>query len=181
MLVTMFARYADAERFPISAYLNIGMVFILSFSSIGLLGLDLAFTLRDREDGIGQKIYDTEVSILWNIVYWGSLVFGTIFSNFLTRYWQSGHFTVGRRIKHVLKVSASSDPSYFYLEPAKAHPYWSGSLRRPRCGCAWLPATPCGRSQVDSDDHVEHLQHDLPLFPDGFRPLQPAHLSLEVS
>jgi hypothetical protein len=53
VLVTLFAKYADLNRFPISAFLNIGMVYVLSISSIGLLGLDLAFTLRDREDGVG--------------------------------------------------------------------------------------------------------------------------------
>jgi hypothetical protein len=104
--VTLFARYADTERFPTSAFANIGATYLLSLSSIGLLALDLAFTLRDRDDkDTSSKIYETELSVLWNIVYWGSLVTGTIFSTFLTRYWQSGHFTVMRRAKHALKVS----------------------------------------------------------------------------
>jgi hypothetical protein len=106
VLITLFARYADLERFPISAYVNIGVIMILSLSSIGLLGLDLGYTLRDRKTGEeGEKIYENQVSILWNIVYWGSLVFGSIFTNFLTRYWQSGHFSMGRRVTHVLKVT----------------------------------------------------------------------------
>lgn len=104
VLVTLFSRYADLERFPTSAYLNIGLTYLLSLSSIGLLGLDLAYTIRDRQDGIESKIYETETAVLWNIVYWGSLITGTVFSNFLTRYWQCGHFTMGRRIKYVLKT-----------------------------------------------------------------------------
>lgn len=48
VLITLFARYADAERFPLSAYLNIGLTYLLSLSSLGLLGIDLAFTLKDR-------------------------------------------------------------------------------------------------------------------------------------
>ena len=109
VLVTLFARYADTERFPTSAFVNIGLTYLLSLSSIGLLGLDLAFTLRDRVDNdSNSKVFGTEVSVLWNIVYWGSLVSGTIFSNFLTRYWQSGHFTVIRKVKHTFKVSILS-------------------------------------------------------------------------
>lgn len=102
VLITLFARYASLDRFPTSAFANIGLVYLLSLSSVGLLGLDLAFTLRSREAG-EELVGSTEVAVLWNIVYWGSLVFGTVFSGFLTRYWQSGHFTVAKRIKHTLK------------------------------------------------------------------------------
>ena len=109
VLVTLFARYADEDRFPTSAYANIGLTYLLSLSSIGLLGLDLAFTLRDRADAT-SPVYETELSILWNIVYWGSLVSGTVFSTFLSRYWQSGHFTVMARVKHTIKVS----PTHYY-------------------------------------------------------------------
>ena len=48
VLVTLFARYADMERFPVSAYVNIGLTYLLSLSSIGLLGIDLAYTLKMR-------------------------------------------------------------------------------------------------------------------------------------
>ena len=46
------------------------------------------------------------IKVLWNIVYWGSLICGSINSQFLTRYWQSGHFKVAARIKFVLKVGS---------------------------------------------------------------------------
>jgi hypothetical protein len=104
VLITLFARYADSERFPLSAYLNIGLTYLLSLSSLGLLGIDLAFTLKDRAQGIDQKVFETETGVLWNIVYWGSLVSGTVFSTFFTRYWQSGHFSITRRVIHALKV-----------------------------------------------------------------------------
>ena len=42
---TIFARYVDSEKFPLSAYYNIGMCYFFSLSSIGLLGVDLAFTI----------------------------------------------------------------------------------------------------------------------------------------
>ena len=96
-----------------SAFVNIGITLFLSLSSLGLLGIDLAFTLKDRSDGGGQQLYETEIAVLWNIVYFGSLVTGTVLSNFLTRYWQSGHFTVMRRVKHALKVKIiTQDSSY---------------------------------------------------------------------
>lgn len=86
-----------------SAFINIGLTYFLSLSSIGLLGLDLAFTLYSRNNSESAR-HETELVILWNIVYWGSLVTGTIFNTFLTRYWQSGHFTIMRRVKYTLKV-----------------------------------------------------------------------------
>ncbi len=94
MLVSLFARYVSLERFPISAFVNIGLTYLLSLSSLGLLGLDLAYTLYTR-GGDDRNIlleYQGEVRVLWTIVYWGSLATGTICSTFLTRYWQSGHF-----------------------------------------------------------------------------------------
>lgn len=47
-LITIFARYVDTEKFPPSAFYNIGMTFFLSMSSIGLLAVDLSFTLFNR-------------------------------------------------------------------------------------------------------------------------------------
>ena len=104
VLLSLFARYASLDRFPVSAFINIGLIYLLAFSSFGLLGLDLAYTLYARKIGQDGQAYKTEVGILWNIVYWGSLVTGTVFNTFLSRYWQSGHFTVMRRVTHTLKV-----------------------------------------------------------------------------
>ncbi len=42
---------------------------------------------------------------MWNVIYWGSLLFGSVLSQFFTRYWQSGHFKVWDRTKQTLKVS----------------------------------------------------------------------------
>ena len=47
-LITVFARYVDSERFPISAYFQVGVIYFLSLCSIGLLAIDLSFTLQDR-------------------------------------------------------------------------------------------------------------------------------------
>lgn len=44
------------------------------------------------------------MKVLWNIIYWGSLVHGTILNKFFSKYWTSGHFTVGGKIKHSFKV-----------------------------------------------------------------------------
>ena len=40
---------------------------------------------------------------MWNIIYWGSLLFGSVFNQFFTRYWQSGHFKVWGRVKQTAK------------------------------------------------------------------------------
>ncbi len=44
-LITVFARYVDSEMFPPSAYFQVGIIYFLSLSSIGLLAIDLSFTL----------------------------------------------------------------------------------------------------------------------------------------
>jgi hypothetical protein len=51
VLLSLFARYASLDRFPVSAFINIGLIYLLAFSSFGLLGLDLAYTLYSRKVG----------------------------------------------------------------------------------------------------------------------------------
>eukprot|EP00347_Sterkiella_histriomuscorum_P021826 403332633 len=103
--ITIFARYVDREKFPISAFFNIGMTFFFSFSSIGILSMDLAFTLNHKyhNDLKEQEKHDTLKKILWNLIYWGSLLFGTVLSKFFSKYWQSGHFSICGRVKHSFK------------------------------------------------------------------------------
>jgi hypothetical protein len=43
---------------------------------------------------------------MWNIIYWGSVLFGSVLNQFFTKYWQMGHFTVCDRVKHTIKVGA---------------------------------------------------------------------------
>lgn len=106
VLITIFARYADPERFPFSGYFNIGMTYLFSFMSIGVLSIDLGFSLYNKEtdNKEEQESYHTLMRILWNLIYWGSLLHGTVLKNFYAKYWTSGHFTVGGRVKHALKV-----------------------------------------------------------------------------
>lgn len=47
-MITIFSRYADLEKFPVSAFFNIGMTYFFSLSSIGLLAIDLGFTLNNK-------------------------------------------------------------------------------------------------------------------------------------
>ena len=77
----------------------------MSLSSVGLLAIDLAFTLRDQNNNDLKELqkHQTFISILWNVIYWGSLLFGTIFSKIFGKYWQSGHFKMWARIKQVIK------------------------------------------------------------------------------
>jgi hypothetical protein len=43
-------RYASADNFPSSAFILIGLTLLSSFSMIGLLAEDLAFTLKNKRD-----------------------------------------------------------------------------------------------------------------------------------
>ena len=40
---------------------------------------------------------------LWFVVYWGTLISGTVVNQFLKRYWASGHFSVMSKSKAVMK------------------------------------------------------------------------------
>lgn len=47
---TILIRYASPDKFDWSAYLIHGTTFVFSFSMLGLLSTDLAFTLRNRQN-----------------------------------------------------------------------------------------------------------------------------------
>lgn len=49
-IVTIFARYVNLEKFPYSAFFSIGFTFFFSLSSIGLLAVDLSFSLYNQEN-----------------------------------------------------------------------------------------------------------------------------------
>jgi len=104
-LITVFARYVDSERFPISAYFHVGVIFLLSLCSIGLMAIDLSFTLVDRYQNDLESLNKSKYFIvgMWNVIYWGSMLFGSVLSQFFTRYWQNGHFRVWDRIKSTIK------------------------------------------------------------------------------
>jgi uncharacterized membrane protein len=80
--ISIFARYAWFEHFPVSAILNIGITFVLSFFQIGLAATDLAFTKKARaqnvQDSDEQRTLKTFMSVLWFIVYWGTILTGSV-------------------------------------------------------------------------------------------------------
>lgn len=43
-VVSIFLRYSAPQRFPLSAYINIGLTYFFSFCTIGFLAIDVAFT-----------------------------------------------------------------------------------------------------------------------------------------
>ena len=85
------------------------MTYLLSLSSIGLLAIDLSFSLYNEYHGnISEQDSHTIVfSWIWNIAQWGTILFGTVLNKFFQKYWTSGHFNIGRRIVHALKVKIS--------------------------------------------------------------------------
>lgn len=43
------------------------------------------------------------MTAVWNVVYFGNIICGTVLNKFLQKYWQSGHFSTCSRIKFALK------------------------------------------------------------------------------
>jgi hypothetical protein len=43
-VVSIFLRYASPERFPVSAFINIGLTYFFSFCTLGFLAVDIAFS-----------------------------------------------------------------------------------------------------------------------------------------
>ena len=48
LTVSLIARYAYFEHFPVSAVMNIGATFFFSFLQIGLASIDIAFTKKRK-------------------------------------------------------------------------------------------------------------------------------------
>ena len=44
------------------------------------------------------------MDILWQVVYWGNFIQGSIVNKFYRYYWVSGHFSVASRIKATIKT-----------------------------------------------------------------------------
>ena len=58
VIVSIFARYVDMDKFTSSAFFAIGMTFFFALSSIGLLAIDLSFTLYNE-----NKARDEETKV----------------------------------------------------------------------------------------------------------------------
>ena len=103
--LSILLKYASPDKFGCMAYFFHGITFMFSFVMMGLLATDLAFTLRHRhsQDEESQKQLNYAMDILWQVVYWGNLLFGSLFNKFFQFYWVSGHFSIGSRIKFTLK------------------------------------------------------------------------------
>ena len=43
------------------------------------------------------------MNVVWQVVYWSNFLFGTLLKTFFSKYWLSGHFSVGSKSKHALK------------------------------------------------------------------------------
>ena len=85
LMVTIFLRYISTESFPLSAYFVIGAAYIIAFGQIGILATDLSYSFYFRETPGSDdeyEIFHADMFILWNILYWGNLVVGTVFTKF---------------------------------------------------------------------------------------------------
>lgn len=104
-VVSIFLRYSAPERFPISAYLNIGLTYFFSFCTIGFLAIDIAFTRFNKKNDLVQEqiSFLSAMTFVWNVVYFGNIICGTVLNKFLQKYWQSGHFSTCSKIKFALK------------------------------------------------------------------------------
>lgn len=105
--ITIFAVYAYYEHFPISAILNIGTTLVLSFFQIGLTATDLAFTKYNKHKKVDTnheefKALNAIMLAVWYLVYFGTLICGTVLKTFYKYYWSSGQFSVRNKIKAAL-------------------------------------------------------------------------------
>ena len=80
LTISIFARYVWFDHFPPSAFINIGLTFIFSFFQIGLAATDVAFTKKNRALGNFEAHQSVSgiMSVLWFIVYWGTILTGTV-------------------------------------------------------------------------------------------------------
>lgn len=71
---------------------------------IGLVGADLAFTLRNQQELLetNQLHLNHMMNVCWNLVYWGSFFLGCCVIPFFQGYWTAGHFSVSSRIRYSL-------------------------------------------------------------------------------
>lgn len=85
IVATLFLRYASPDRFPISAFINIGLTYFFSLCTLGFLAVDIAFTRYNEvtEDSIEQEEFLTAMRTVWNIVYFGNIICGTVVNKFL--------------------------------------------------------------------------------------------------
>lgn len=102
--ISIFRRYANFQFFPISAILNIGATFFLSFVQIGIAATDITFTKRRRElKDKDNEWLKTFMDILWFVVFWASMICGSVLMQFYKRYWISGAFSASKRIAFAMK------------------------------------------------------------------------------
>ena len=106
--LTILITYIDKEFCPWSGYFVIGGCFFFSFTMVGLLATDLSFTLKNQsqERLTSQLTFNSWMNVAWQIVYWSNFLFGTLLKTFYSKYWLSGHFSVGSKTKHALKQLA---------------------------------------------------------------------------
>lgn len=74
--VWVFCRYSSKQKFPKTAYLNIGLTMFFSLASIGILATDVGFTLYyEHENDIESQVDHHDLMyIFWNILYWGNII-----------------------------------------------------------------------------------------------------------
>ena len=77
--LTILIRYSSIEKFEWSAYFIHITAFMFAFVMMGLLATDLAFTLKNRatNDLENQNKFNGLMNVLWFVVYWGNLIFGS--------------------------------------------------------------------------------------------------------
>mmetsp|Transcript_33362 Transcript_33362/g.24110 ORF Transcript_33362/g.24110 Transcript_33362/m.24110 type:complete len:116 (+) Transcript_33362:187-534(+) len=104
-VVTMLARYTSTEMFPFEAYIVLGTAYWFGFMSIGLLAVDLSFTLFNQanSDIENQDNLDRIMNGTWSAVYWGNIIMGSFVIKFYQKYWLSGRFSKASKCKQALK------------------------------------------------------------------------------
>lgn len=104
-IITILFTYINTEFFSIDAYITIPILYTLTFLKIIIISADIAAlaTYKNKEVQFDLSSYLEGLNIAWIVIYWLSIIFGSIITNFQTYYWMQGYSTVGKNILGAFK------------------------------------------------------------------------------
>lgn len=99
-IITILFTYINTDFFSIDAYITIPILYSLTFLKIIIISADIAAftTYKNQVIDFDLISYLDGLNVAWIVIYWLSIVFGAVITNFQTYYWMQGYSTVGKNI-----------------------------------------------------------------------------------